>query len=430
VKLMVEAASFADAALHFEYGNQAAADLHASLAERLSGFGGMAGDASIAEEFAAAYDDAARGALYAIGDLVDAFATCGRLTAATLANHGHAENRSVISGRTVFDGHGGCAGMVAVLPCVLPPALGSDLSGVPSWAGWILDQVEGFVWPDADTDRLRTAASCWRAASSQVDGLSSYCDAAVRNLHTQRSPEIPIAVEVSARLGSRCQAVAEQCEGLARACEEYAGHVDKQRAAVLDLLHDLVRDAVVIQGVGMVLGAFTVGGTAAAAAAVNAARVAAVAPRLLHIISTLRALASSCATPMRLAAASLRDVRLGLAVFRRARVTVASARDAERLARVARLREIVRSPRLFNADDLRGLSPKQIERMLDDWPTKPSRTGEGVVHVDPLHRDRQIRVMEGYLEGNRPDPMTHGPYAVVSQNGTIIKVPLEGNPLL
>ena len=67
---------------------------------------------------------------------------------------------------------------------------------------------------------------------------------------------------------------------------------------------------------------------------------------------------------------------------------------------------------------------------MDDWPVAPSSQGEGIVYKDPLRRDRQIRVMEGYPEGNRPDPLTHGPYAVISQNGQIIKVPLEGNPLL
>ena len=36
--------------------------------------------------------------------------------------------------------------------------------------------------------------------------------------------------------------------------------------------------------------------------------------------------------------------------------------------------------------------------------------------------------MQGYLEGNRPDQLTHGPYAVVSQNGGKIKIPLEGDP--
>ena len=186
----------------------------------------------------------------------------------------------------------------------------------------------------------------------------------------------------------------------------------------------------IIEGIGIVLGAFTAGGTVAGATALNAARIAAAAPRLMRIIQTLRTLAASCAAPIRFAATTLGDLRRELAVFRRVRITIASAFDAERLARVERLRGIVNNPRLFNAEDLRGLNPKQIEKIVDDWPVHPSSQGEGIVYKDPLRRDRQIRVMEGYLNGNRPDPLTHGPYASISQNGQVIKVPLEGNPLL
>ena len=177
--LVVDSVPLVDASSSFEHGNQGAALVHDTLLKRLSDCGAMAGDASIAEEFAAAYDDAAASCLAAVGDLVDAFSTCGRLTAACLANHGHAENRSLISGRTVFNGTPCVAGYVAVLSCSLPSSLGGDLSGLPSWASWILDQIEGFVWPDADTDRLRAAASAWRAASSQVADLSAYCSSAI-----------------------------------------------------------------------------------------------------------------------------------------------------------------------------------------------------------------------------------------------------------
>ena len=39
--------------------------------------------------------------------------------------------------------------------------------------------------------------------------------------------------------------------------------------------------------------------------------------------------------------------------------------------------------------------------------------------------------MDGYPPGTRPDPITEGPYAVVSQgNGPAIKIPLLGNPVL
>jgi hypothetical protein len=36
----------------------------------------------------------------------------------------------------------------------------------------------------------------------------------------------------------------------------------------------------------------------------------------------------------------------------------------------------------------------------------------------------------GYGEGVRPDPLTAGPYVVVSQNGMVTKVPLARNPTI
>ena len=104
MRVLVDSVTLTDTALCFERGNQDAARFHHALSGRLSHFGAMAGDASLAEEFASAYDDAARSCLAAVADLVDAFSTCGRLTTASLANHGRAEARSVISGRVVYDG--------------------------------------------------------------------------------------------------------------------------------------------------------------------------------------------------------------------------------------------------------------------------------------------------------------------------------------
>jgi hypothetical protein len=428
--LVVDSVSLVDASSSFEDGNQGAAQVYDTLLNQLSDCGAMAGDSSIAEEFASAYDEAAASCLAAVGDLVDAFTTCGRLTEACLTNHGHAENRSLISGRTVFNGTPCVAGYVAVLSCSLPSSLGGDLSGLPSWASWILDQIEGFVWPDADTDRLRAAASAWRAASSQVAGLSAYCSSAIGSFSLLRSPEVPVAVEVTSGLADRCRAVGDQCAVLAQACETYADHVEEQRAAILDLVHDLIRDAVIIEGIGIVLGTITAGATAAGATALNAARIAAAAPRLLRIISTLRSLASSCAAPLRYAVTVLRDIRVELSVFRRARITVASAFDAERLARVERLRGVVNSPRLLNPKELEGLSRQQFKDLLHNWPVRPSSEGQGLVYRDPANYGRHIRVMDGYPPGSRPDPITWGPYAQISQNGGKIKIPLEGNPTL
>ena len=106
--MLVDSVPLVDSEESFTHGNQAAAQIYETLSARLSACGAMAGDASIAEEFAATYDDAAASCLAAVGDLVDVFSSCGRLTAATLANHGRAEDRSMISGRTVFGGARPC----------------------------------------------------------------------------------------------------------------------------------------------------------------------------------------------------------------------------------------------------------------------------------------------------------------------------------
>jgi hypothetical protein len=50
--------------------------------------------------------------------------------------------------------------------------------------------------------------------------------------------------------------------------------------------------------------------------------------------------------------------------------------------------------------------------------------------MDPVNKGRQIRIMPGYSLGSRPDPLTWGLYAVVSQNGPPIKIPFAGNPRL
>ncbi len=195
----------------------------------------------------------------------------------------------------------------------------------------------------------------------------------------------------------------------------YADHVEEQRAAILDLVHDLLRDAVIIQGIGIVLGAVTAGTTAAGATALNAAQIAAAAPRLLRIIELLRTLASTCAAPMRLAASALRDVRRRAGGLPRARTTVASAYDAERLARVARLRGIVQQPAAVQAQDLRGLS--RAGQGCGGWPVGPASEARVSCTGIRCNNGRQIRVMDGYPPGTRPDPITEGPYAVVSQNG-------------
>ncbi|MEJ7832034.1 MAG: hypothetical protein WKF79_03905 [Nocardioides sp.] len=433
MRLDVVAFGYATAASAFEDANRHAALAYDSLTDKLQGYSAMAGDASIAADFAAAYDDAAAESVGALVDVVTACSTLGRLAQATVDNHRNANRRSVIAGASVYDGSSFDAGYLSVLPTSVPSALGGDPSSLPDWAIWILDQVEGFVWPDADTDRLRKAAATWRDASRQVDHLTPYCDSAIDGLWRELSPEIPVAVAATQDLADTISDLAIQYADLATACDTYADQVEEQREAILDLVSDLLRDAVIIQGIGIVLGTVTAGATAAGAAALNAGKIALAAPRFLRILALLRTLASAAAATIRSAASSVRFLRLRLARFRNVRLAgrsdVGTAARGLRAERLAHLRMAIKDPRRFDPRELRGMSPKQLRELLDDWTRSPSNSGGGVKFADPMNDGRQIRIMPGY-PGTRPDPLTHGPYALVSQNGKKHKIPLEGNPTL
>ena len=173
------------------------------------------------------------------------------------------------------------------------------------------------------------------------------------------------------------------------------------------------------------------GGTAAAAAA--AARIRAQAPRFHALLVALRTTVASGSARLRSARDSLQGLRARL--DRYAKVAVRDERGSMRNPggwwgpRYTRVRRTIDDPELFDPEDLRGMDPAELRRMLDHWDVEPSRSGDGLRFIDPVISNRRIRIMDGY-PGNRPDRVTHGPYVVVSQNYEKYKIPLEGNPLL
>ena len=161
----------------FVNGNHVAALHYDNLTGKLCGYAGMAGNDSTSTDFALAYDTGAQDAVEALDDLVDAFANVGRLTDTSITNHRHANRNSVLGSATVYDGTAPLPthGYLDVPPVSIPTSLGSDLSSFPDELNWILDQVEGFVWPNADTSRLREAGLAWQTAADDLDRLTGYC---------------------------------------------------------------------------------------------------------------------------------------------------------------------------------------------------------------------------------------------------------------
>src|SRR5262245_30442762 len=153
MRLVIDAGTYVSAARAFTSANQIAAIQYDALVGKLGSYAAMAGDDSTSADFAAAYDEAAAEAVGAFADLVPAFANLGRIPDRSAANHRDANARSIIAGPVVYDGTSSLPNgeYVSVLGSSLPSALGGDSPALSASANWILDHIEGFVWPNADT---------------------------------------------------------------------------------------------------------------------------------------------------------------------------------------------------------------------------------------------------------------------------------------
>lgn len=428
----IDGVGYAEASAVLGDANRWAASHVATLGDALAGTGAMAGDSSFASEFAAAYDVGAVSVLSAMDDVVGALGGLCRLASCSLENHARAERSSIVSSVVVSESPSLTGGdLYASLTAPPPSCLGGDASFAPGWANVVLDHIEGFVWPDADVDRLRTAGTAWRAAASRLTDVCDLAGRAYTMLSEQRSPEIPQALQAIGGLRLDIMSVAGSCQGLGDACDEYADAVETQRQLILELVRDLVRDAVLIAAAGFVLGLVSGGGGNAVAAWVNSGKLAAEVPKFRAFIEAIRSCGARLGGALRTSADAVAQVQLRLSRFRNVEpIRVAGHTAVVDAGALARIRAIIGDPKRFDPDLLRGMSSREIRELLNHWEMVPSSKGAGVVLRDPVHFGRTIRVMRGYYKGNRPDALTHGDYVVVSQNGDRVKVPLEGNPLL
>lgn len=312
MRISVECGGFDDAADACRTANQTAALLTESLAGKLAGFGGMAGNDASSADFASSYDAAAGEALGSLVDLTHAFVGVGRLLTATGANHAAAEAAAAdhvpaYTGLGLTDDT-----YVRVLATPLPSSLGAQ---EPSWGvvdRFILDHVEGFVWPGADVALLREAAHAWHRASSAVAPLVDHVDVATTMMERQRSPEIPTALASLADLRSLVVDTAAELEAVGTACEDYAAAVDDAHARTRALLAEIAGMVVEGAAISVIIGGLTggLGGSASAAAA--AARIRAQAPRFQALLVGLRASVAATGSRLRTAQDTLHGLRARL----------------------------------------------------------------------------------------------------------------------
>ncbi|WP_299925952.1 hypothetical protein [uncultured Nocardioides sp.] len=314
MRITVECSGFTRAADACLTANHVAALLTRSLGSRLAATAGMAGDDATSTDFATAYDAGATEALAALTDLTHAFTGAGRLLAATGDNHERAESAAA---QVPYDGSAALDdGAFAVVEPPSPPStLGAQEPSLGAIDRWILDHVEGFVWPGADVDALADATSTWRHAASTTSRLADHVDVAISLLEAQRSPEVPLAVDALTELTTLIGDTAWQLSTLATACEEYAAAVEAARERTRALLAEVAQMIVEGAAISVIITGLTGGLGGGAAAVAAAARVRSAAPRFYALLVSLRSVVATSATRLERARADLSDVRTNLEKF-------------------------------------------------------------------------------------------------------------------
>ena len=310
MRISVECGGFTRAADACLTANQTSAVLTSSLTSRLAATAGMAGDDATSTAFATAYDAGAREAVAALADLTHAFIGAGRLLTTTGANHETAESSAgslQVLGYSGGDLHE--SAYVRVRPAAPPPSLGDRDLALTGVDAWILGQVEGFVWPGADVDRLSAASTAWRRAAASTAGLADHVDVAITMVEAQHSPEVPLAVDALGDLATLVDDTAWQLSRLADACEEYAAAVEATRERTRALLSEIGQMIVEGAAISVIVTGLTGGLGGAASVTAAAARVRSQAPRFYALLTALR-------TGVATSAARLERVRDDLALVR------------------------------------------------------------------------------------------------------------------
>ncbi len=318
MRLAVDGGGFVAAGTAARTANQVAALHYDSLAGKLGGYGAMAGNDSTSTEFSESYDAASAEALDALADLSAAFIGLGRLIHATDANHKRAEAAS--AGLSVSAYSGGDLhedDYVRVVHSSPPSSLGAQEPSFGEVETWILDRIEGFVWPGADVPRLRDAAATWKQAAIGVDDLVDYCEHASVELGRQLSPEIPLALDAVDDLRGSIGELRDTFGELASMCEEYAAGVEtaheRTRALLAEIVQMVVEGMVIAAAVGLITG----GSASGVVASTTVARVLEQAPRFRALLIALRDAASVCASRLKAAQEGVVAVRARLEKFLR-----------------------------------------------------------------------------------------------------------------
>lgn len=339
----------------------------------LAGSGAMAGTDDGGREWAGQYDAAARDLVLAGERMARGMGNVAYLLHMSTINHVLAEANSDLRGGTIELPP---EPVVTDLCLAVPPSAAGGTGDLPGWLEVVWDHIQ-VLWPDADTGRMRAAATAWEQAGTALRPVGTSCDMAAASVQASTSPEIATARTSCTDLGGAAEELATAFDGMAAACREYADEVDRRHDEVKGLAIEMAWQTALIEAAGWALGAVTFGGGAAAGHAAALARIAALANRIREALAALKVVALAKAARFAALAG-----RAGALLTRVAKyVTAAVAKAVSTITRIGSPWKLDPSARGFRIEAMLGGNLPNTFKTFDKW-DKATKTATSIKSMD------------------------------------------------
>ncbi|WP_022903342.1 hypothetical protein, partial [Curtobacterium sp. B8] len=258
-----------------------------SLQSVLSGSGGMAGPDEASKEWIDSYDSIAKQAGEASEGVATALAAFDSIMGAT----GQAYKRAELAG-ALQDSDGGISVPTheVSLDTSVPTAMGEGWPGaLGEFQGWVEEALAsmGLHLPLADTDKMGTAVSAWRAYDDQLQSITSSVAA---SLAVASSSDIPQWASMSSARSSVVTTLGQMSTAAGAAVEALDALIDQTVSArneIMDIVKELAIAVGVEVGVSIALSFFTFGASAVVGAAATSATVMRFVVRIAEVIQRL-----------------------------------------------------------------------------------------------------------------------------------------------
>jgi hypothetical protein len=337
----------------FYWGNHRVVDAVTRLAVALGGASGMAGSDTGGDEFARQYDAASGPLVRAGADLGESMGKLANLLNTSLINHQGADYGARIAGPPIGEIDTGDSDPNDYTETVSPATPASARGGTgnqPGWWHWIASHMEGLVWPDADTDRLRSTGQSWLDAADVVEPAAGFAQAAASELGLVKSPEITDAVTTCNDVRDQATALGGAYRQIGQACIDYGNAVDEHHRQVEDAIADFIKWTIIIEGGSAILS--EIGGEIWGQA-IEAAKIASAAKKVVSILKPLVELAKGFAGAIlklvEIATSALKRFKAILSV-RAVRAVEESAATIAKAEKDALLAELKAAGKKFDPD--------------------------------------------------------------------------------